>query len=144
MRVVVRTVPRVRAHGPEIFQMDFAQAALQVLAHSEVDREFIRPKLTMPGKDSKDERKHLIDWSPESLEKQQQGNHSWHRPRRESKGCVQVLLAVADREEVKGSPEINLSDEKVRHGMSELPVTKFVSQDRQDFFIMHLLHQSIE
>ena len=64
---MVHTVPWIRAHGSQIFQMNLAQSRLQFLRHTQVDTKRVGRKLIVSGKYGQDKTQHLVDGSPNGL-----------------------------------------------------------------------------
>lgn len=74
VRIVIGRVKRIWTHCPKVLQMNFAQSTLQLLAHPQVDGEFIGLKLTLAAVNCHEVAQCLFNGGPDSLEEKHQGN----------------------------------------------------------------------
>jgi hypothetical protein len=125
MRVMVHAIPWIRAHCSEILQMNLAQPALQLLAHSQVNRKLVGSKFTMTRESGQCKRQHLINRRPDRLKEKKESNHAGNRERRviKSECGKEILRGIAQRENVKCRAKINLCDAEICQCVTQLPVT---------------------
>lgn len=101
--ILARTVPRIGAHSSQVLQVDLAQAALQLLGHTQIDGELVGRELVHPRVDGEEERQDLVHGGPQRLEEQQECDDGRLDAIRviEPKRCVEVGGSITQREAIE-------------------------------------------
>ena len=130
----------IRTHGPQILQMNLTQPTLQLLIHSQIHRKSIRLEFALARKDRHDVTQCLVDGCPNGLEEEEEGNDGGDGAGFvvEAKGAIEFGGVEAKGEGVEGGACVELGDYEVGDGVAHFPVTEFVAEDGEDFFVLDL------
>ena len=107
---MIRRIPRIRAHGTQVLQMNFTQPTLQFLTHPQIDRKAIRLKFTFARMHRHGVAQRFVYWCPNGLKEQEQRNDGRNTPTGviESERPVQIVGREAKREGVERGPRVQL------------------------------------
>mmetsp|Transcript_4293 Transcript_4293/g.8943 ORF Transcript_4293/g.8943 Transcript_4293/m.8943 type:complete len:211 (-) Transcript_4293:897-1529(-) len=141
--VMVRRIQPIRTHGPQILQLDLAEPRLQVLTHAQTHAERVCSELAVAGVHGHQKRQEFVHGRPERLEEEEQRDHGGDAGAIESKGLVKRRGIVTERETIEGDARVHLGDDKVGHGVPQLPVPKFVSEDGEDLPLFDLGEEGV-